>query len=82
MNSTATSTIDTAALPIGEHQSTELSSTAKFLVWSSVISVLFLSQIAYKKVPREKVKLPKRAMKHAYDDETTLKGRRFIPERY
>jgi hypothetical protein len=47
MNSTATSTIDTAALPIGEHQSTELSSTAKFLVWSSVISVLFLSQIAY-----------------------------------
>jgi polyphosphate kinase 2 len=41
-----------------------------------------LSQIAYKKVPREKVKLPKRAMKHAYDDEATLKGRRFIPERY
>jgi polyphosphate kinase 2 len=41
-----------------------------------------LSLVPYKKVPREKVKLPKRSMKHAYDDQATLKGRRFVPERY
>jgi len=41
-----------------------------------------LSLIPYKKVPREKVKLPKRSMKHAYDDQATLKGRRFVPEKY
>jgi polyphosphate kinase 2 len=41
-----------------------------------------LSQIPYKKVPREKVKLPKRSMKHAYDDQATLKGRKFVPEKY
>jgi predicted component of type VI protein secretion system len=41
-----------------------------------------LSQIPYKKVPREKVKLPKRSMKHAYDDQAALKGRRFVQEKY
>ena len=41
-----------------------------------------LSLIPYKKAPREKVKLPKRSMKGAYDDEATLKGRTFIPEVY
>jgi polyphosphate kinase len=41
-----------------------------------------LSQIPYKKVPREKVKLPKRSMKHAYDDQATLKDRKFVPEKY
>ena len=41
-----------------------------------------LEQIPYKKVPREKVKLPKRADKRAYDDEASLKGRKFVPERY
>jgi polyphosphate kinase len=41
-----------------------------------------LEQIPYQKVPREKVKLPKRSMKHAYDDQKTLKGRKFIRERY
>jgi len=41
-----------------------------------------LSLIPYKKVRREKVKLPKRSMKEAYDDVATLKGRRFVPERY
>jgi hypothetical protein len=35
-----------------------------------------------KEVPREKVKLPKRSMKHAYDDQATLKGRKFVPEKY
>jgi len=41
-----------------------------------------LEQIPYKKVPREKVKLPKRSMKRAYDDQATLKGRKFIASRY
>ncbi len=41
-----------------------------------------LDQMPYKKVPRDKVKLPKRSMKYAYDDRATLKGRKFVPERY
>jgi polyphosphate kinase len=41
-----------------------------------------LSLIPYKKVPREKIKLPKRSMKGAYDDQKTLKGRKFVPEKY
>ena len=41
-----------------------------------------LSLIPYKKVRREKIKLPKRSMKRAYDDQATLKGRRFVPEKY
>jgi polyphosphate kinase 2 len=41
-----------------------------------------LEMIPYKKVPREKVKLPQRSMKGAYDDQANLKGRKFIPERY
>ena len=41
-----------------------------------------LKQIPHKKIKRPKVKLPKRSMKHAYNDEKTLKGRRFIKEVY
>ena len=41
-----------------------------------------LNLIPYKKVPREKVKLPKRSMKGAYDDEASLKGRKFVPQKY
>jgi len=41
-----------------------------------------LSLIPYKKVPREKVKLPKRSKKGAYDDQATLQGRNFVPEKY
>jgi polyphosphate kinase len=41
-----------------------------------------LSLIPYQKVPREKVKLPERSRKGAYDDQATLQGRRFIPELY
>jgi polyphosphate kinase 2 (PPK2 family) len=41
-----------------------------------------LKLIPYKNVPRERIKLPKRSMKGAYDDRATLKGRRFVPERY
>jgi polyphosphate kinase 2 len=41
-----------------------------------------LSLISYKRVPREKVKLPKRSNKGAYDDQAALEGRRFIPQKY
>ena len=41
-----------------------------------------LNLIPYKKVPHEKVKLPKRSMKGAYDDEAPLKKRKFVPEKY
>ena len=41
-----------------------------------------LNLIPHKKVEREKVKLPKRSMKGAYDDEAPLKKRKFVPERY
>jgi polyphosphate kinase 2 (PPK2 family) len=41
-----------------------------------------LDAIPYKKVPRDKVKLPKRSDKGEYDDKATLKGRRFVKERY
>jgi polyphosphate kinase 2 len=41
-----------------------------------------LSRISYDKVPKEKVKLPKRSMKGAYDDQAALKGRKFVPEKY
>jgi polyphosphate kinase len=40
-----------------------------------------LDLIAYEKVPREKVKLPERSMKGAYDDLAPLKGMRFVAER-
>jgi polyphosphate kinase len=41
-----------------------------------------LSLIPYEQAPRKKVKLPKRLQKGAYDDQATLKGRRFVPEKY
>jgi polyphosphate kinase len=41
-----------------------------------------LNLIPYKSVPREKVKLPKRSKKHAYDDTASLEGRKFVRERY
>jgi len=41
-----------------------------------------LNLIPYKKVHQEKVKMPKRSKKGAYDDEATLKGRRFVTEHY
>jgi polyphosphate kinase 2 len=41
-----------------------------------------LEQIPYKKLPRPKIDLPKRSKKHEYDDQATLKGRRFVPEKY
>jgi len=41
-----------------------------------------LSMVPYKKVSREKVSLPKRSNKGAYDDHATLQDRRFVPEKY
>jgi polyphosphate kinase 2 len=41
-----------------------------------------LDTIPYKKAPREPVKLPHRSMDGAYDDEASLKGRKFINQRY
>ena len=41
-----------------------------------------LSQLPYEKVERAKVRLPKRSMKHAYDDVATMKDRRWIPDVY
>ena len=40
-----------------------------------------LSQIPYKRMPKKRVNLPKRSMKHAYDDAATMAKRRWIPER-
>ena len=42
----------------------------------------FLSLIPYERIRQPEVKLPKRATKHAYDDEHTMTDRRWIPERY
>lgn len=41
-----------------------------------------LRLIPYDDVPREKVKLPKRSRKREYDDQASLLGRKFVPERY
>ena len=41
-----------------------------------------LELIPFKKVARAKVKLPKRSDKGKYDDQSTLKGRKFVPSTY
>jgi len=41
----------------------------------------FLSQIPYKKLPREKVELGKRDMKDKYDDQKSIAQFKFIPEK-
>src|SRR5436189_1683543 len=41
-----------------------------------------LTLIPYKDVPRCKAKLPERSMKGEYDDRASLKGRKFVTERY
>lgn len=41
-----------------------------------------LEQIPYVRQPHEKVKLPRRSTKNAYDDEATMTQRRWIPEHY
>jgi polyphosphate kinase 2 (PPK2 family) len=41
-----------------------------------------LRLIPYKPVRHERIKLPNRSKKGAYDDQATLEGRRFVPEEY
>jgi polyphosphate kinase 2 len=41
-----------------------------------------LAQIPYKKITKDKVKLPKRSTKDKYDDQASLKGRKFVSEHY
>jgi len=41
-----------------------------------------LNAIPYKKIKHPKVKLPARSNKGKYDDQTSLKGRHFVAERY
>jgi polyphosphate kinase 2 len=41
-----------------------------------------LSQIPYKKLPQERVKLGSRSNKRHYNDQATLKGHHFVPEVY
>jgi polyphosphate kinase 2 len=41
-----------------------------------------LSRIPYKKISRKKVKLSKRSSKEKYDDQASLKGRKFVAERF
>jgi polyphosphate kinase len=42
----------------------------------------FISLIPYEEVPRDKVELPKRSKKDAYDDVASIANRRFVPEKY
>jgi polyphosphate kinase 2 (PPK2 family) len=41
-----------------------------------------LETIPYKKIAREKVKLPKRSNKGRYDDQASLRRMKFVEERY
>jgi polyphosphate kinase 2 len=41
-----------------------------------------LKQIPYEKVSTEKVTLPKVSKEREFDDQATLRGRRFVPEKY
>jgi polyphosphate kinase 2 len=41
-----------------------------------------LKTLPYKKIKREKIKLPDRSHKGKYDDEASLRGRKFVPEQY
>jgi polyphosphate kinase 2 len=41
-----------------------------------------LDMLPYKKLPAEKVKLPRRSTKHAYNDDASIARRRFVRDRY
>jgi polyphosphate kinase 2 len=41
-----------------------------------------LRLIPYEEAPREKVKLPARSRKNAYDDQATMQGRTYVPNTY
>ncbi|MGO9832299.1 MAG: polyphosphate kinase 2 [Myxococcaceae bacterium] len=41
-----------------------------------------LDQVSYKRLPKERLKIPDRSKKGAYDDQRSLRGRHFVPEAY
>ena len=41
-----------------------------------------LNAIPYEEIPRKEVRLPEPDTRGAYDDQATLAGRRFVPERF
>lgn len=41
-----------------------------------------LARIPYKRISRDKIKLPKRSNKNKYDDHATMEKRHFVAERY
>jgi polyphosphate kinase 2 len=41
-----------------------------------------LSQFSYEPLPQEAIELPKRSKQGEYDDQASLKGRHFVPEKY
>jgi hypothetical protein len=41
-----------------------------------------LNRIPHQTVKKERVKLPKRAKKDAYEDQATMKGRKYVEEVY
>jgi len=41
-----------------------------------------LKLIPYKKVPRDRIRLPKRSTKGEYDDQASIRNRKFVPQRY
>jgi hypothetical protein len=41
-----------------------------------------LDQVPYEPLPQEKIQLPERSTKGAYDDQATLNGHKFVPEKY
>jgi polyphosphate kinase 2 len=41
-----------------------------------------LKLVPWERIPHDKPELPKRSKKHRYDDQASLRGRRFVPERY
>ena len=41
-----------------------------------------LKTIPYKKIGRDNVKLPKRSHKGSYNDQASLRGMKFVEERY
>ena len=41
-----------------------------------------LSLVDYRRLPRKRIKLPERSRKGKYDDLASLRGRRFVPEKY
>jgi polyphosphate kinase 2 len=41
-----------------------------------------LDQVPYKKLPPQKIALPNRSKKHAYDDQASIRKRRFVKDRY